>query len=69
MGLSLTYTALFMLSVKFIVQLRLCIKLNDHYNETDSRSITHSSPLLQIPNLLESKGSITEGYATPVKNY
>ena len=39
-GLSLTYTALLILSVEFIVQLWLCIKLTDHYNDTDSESIT-----------------------------
>ena len=35
----LDFTVL-ILSVKFIVQLWLCIMLNEHYNETDSESIT-----------------------------
>ena len=38
--LRLTYIAMLILSVKFIIQLWMCIKLSDHYNVTYSESIT-----------------------------
>ena len=58
MGLRLTYIALLILCVKFIIQLWLSIKLNDHCNVTVSESVAcHNVCTLYSPKLLELKGS------------